>query len=150
MTLELPTDAGLILLPLARSAIAHRLGLDHPAVVERAAWLEEPGASFVTLTSGRLPGGPLRGCIGTLQAHRPLRDDVEANAVAAATRGPSHAHRRSTATADSAARRAGERSRRAVRRRVRRAALASTTSSTPATGPVAAGSGTGGGVRMSP
>ena len=88
MTLELPTDAGLILLPLARSAIAHRLGLDHPAVVERAAWLEEPGASFVTLTSGRLPGGPLRGCIGTLQAHRPLRDDVEANAVAAATRDP--------------------------------------------------------------
>ena len=88
MTLELPTDAGLILLPLARSAIAHRLGLDHPAVVERAAWLEEPGASFVTLTSGRLPGGPLRGCIGTLQAHRPLREDVEANAVAAATRDP--------------------------------------------------------------
>ena len=91
MTLELPTDAGLILLPLARSAIAHRLGPtgQAPAVaVKRAAWLEEPGASFVTLTSGRLPGGPLRGCIGTLEAHRPLREDVEANAVAAATRDP--------------------------------------------------------------
>ena len=91
MTLELPTDAGLILLPLARSAIAHRLGPTGqvPAVaVKRAAWLEEPGASFVTLTSGRLPGGPLRGCIGTLEAHRPLREDVEANAVAAATRDP--------------------------------------------------------------
>ena len=91
MTLELPTDAGLILLPLARSAIVHRLGPtgQAPAVaVKRAAWLEEPGASFVTLTSGRLPGGPLRGCIGTLEAHRPLREDVEANAVAAATRDP--------------------------------------------------------------
>ena len=91
MTLELPTDAGLILLSLARSAIAHRLGPtgQAPAVaVKRAAWLEEPGASFVTLTSGRLPGGPLRGCIGTLEAHRPLREDVEANAVAAATRDP--------------------------------------------------------------
>ena len=91
MTLELPTDAGLILLPLARSAIAHRLGPTGqvPAVaVKRAAWLEEPGASFVTLTSGRLPGGPLRGCIGALEAHRPLRDDVKTNAVAAATRDP--------------------------------------------------------------
>ena len=91
MTLELPTDAGLILLPLARSAIAHRLGPtgQAPAVaVKRAAWLEEPGASFVTLTSGRLPGGPLRGCIGTLEAHRPLREDVEANAVAASLHDP--------------------------------------------------------------
>ena len=91
MTLELPTDAGLILLPLARSAIAHRLGPtgQAPAVaVKRAAWLEEPGASFVTLTSGRLPGGPLRGCIGSLEARRPLREDVEANAVAAALHDP--------------------------------------------------------------
>ena len=91
MTLELPTDAGLILLPLARSAIAHRLGPtgQAPAVaVKRAAWLEEPGASFVTLTSGRLPGGPLRGCIGSLVARRPLREDVEANAVAAALHDP--------------------------------------------------------------
>ena len=91
MTLELPTDAGLILLPLARSAIAHRLGPTGqvPAVaVKRAAWLEEPGASFVTLTSGRAPGGALRGCIGSLEARRPLREDVEANAVAAACRDP--------------------------------------------------------------
>ena len=72
MTLELPTDAGLILLPLARSAIAHRLGPtgQAPAVaVKRAAWLEEPGASFVTLTSGRLPGGP---CAAASAPSRPI------------------------------------------------------------------------------
>ena len=39
-----------------------------------------PGASFVTL----LVGDRLVGCIGTLDAHRPLVDDVAANAVAAA------------------------------------------------------------------
>lgn len=53
-----------------------------------AAWLDAPGASFVTLTSGRAPGGALRGCIGSLEARRPLRADVEANAVAAALHDP--------------------------------------------------------------
>ena len=53
-----------------------------------AEWLEAPGASFVTLTSGRAPGGALRGCIGSLVARRPLREDVEANAVAAALHDP--------------------------------------------------------------
>ena len=53
-----------------------------------AAWLDAPGASFVTLTSGRAPGGALRGCIGSLEARRPLREDVEANAVAAALHDP--------------------------------------------------------------
>jgi hypothetical protein len=32
--------------------------------------------------------GKLRGCIGSLEAHRPLRDDVAANAIAAAFRDP--------------------------------------------------------------
>jgi AmmeMemoRadiSam system protein A len=49
-----------------------------------AEWLEHPGASFVTLTKG----GDLRGCIGSLEAHRPLAEDVRANAVAAAFRDP--------------------------------------------------------------
>lgn len=40
------------------------------------------GAAFVTLTQG----GALRGCIGSLMAHRPLVDDVVANAQAAALR----------------------------------------------------------------
>lgn len=43
-----------------------------------------PGASFVTLKQA----GRLRGCIGTLAAHRALRDDVAANALAAALRDP--------------------------------------------------------------
>ena len=39
-----------------------------------------PGAAFVTLTLD----GHLRGCIGSLTAHRPLAEDVTANALAAA------------------------------------------------------------------
>jgi hypothetical protein len=50
---------------------------DHPA-------LTSPGATFVTLTQN----GALRGCIGSLQAHRPLDQDVRANAVAAAFSDP--------------------------------------------------------------
>jgi AmmeMemoRadiSam system protein A len=42
------------------------------------------GASFVTLTQQ----GQLRGCIGSLQAHRPLAQDVQANALAAALQDP--------------------------------------------------------------
>jgi AmmeMemoRadiSam system protein A len=42
------------------------------------------GASFVTLTQA----GQLRGCIGSLQAHRPLHEDVLANAQAAALQDP--------------------------------------------------------------
>jgi AmmeMemoRadiSam system protein A len=49
-----------------------------------AAWLREPGASFVTLRLDR----ELRGCIGTIDAHRPLGDDVARNARAAAYRDP--------------------------------------------------------------
>lgn len=114
-----PADAGAILLPLARGAIAARLGPTGPTgpstpdaarpdpagpsarrtgpeaaahspaeTAAHAAWLDAPGASFVTLTLGRVPGGALRGCIGSLEARRPLREDVEANAVAAALHDP--------------------------------------------------------------
>ncbi|MBA54289.1 MAG: AMMECR1 domain-containing protein [Pseudomonadales bacterium] len=41
-----------------------------------------PGASFVTLESN----GNLRGCIGSLQAHQPLAEDVVHNAYSAAFR----------------------------------------------------------------
>jgi AmmeMemoRadiSam system protein A len=51
---------------------------------EETRWLTQPGASFVTLTKQ----GELRGCIGTLEAHRALGADVKANAVAAALRDP--------------------------------------------------------------
>ena len=91
-----PADAGPVLLPLARGAINARLAPAGPAgpsspaapAGPTAEWLEAPGASFVTLTSGRTPGGALRGCIGSLVARRPLREDVEVNAVAAALHDP--------------------------------------------------------------
>jgi len=78
-----PATLGSTLLPIARAAISTALG--HPiAAAEDAVWLQELGASFVTLTQQ----GQLRGCIGTLEAHRPLLIDVKSNAVNAATRDP--------------------------------------------------------------
>lgn len=80
----LPSDAGEILIPLARAAIRSALGEDPAYPSDEPAWLLAPGASFVTLTEGRA----LRGCIGSLEARLPLGDDVRANAVAAAVRDP--------------------------------------------------------------
>jgi len=45
-------------------------------------WLREIAACFVTLKLE----GELRGCVGTVDAHRPLGDDVAHNAFAAAYR----------------------------------------------------------------
>jgi len=74
---------GPTLLALARGAIAGELGLTH--VVEAAPpEFGETGATFVTLRHA----GDLRGCIGTVNAWRPLALDVRANAVAAAFRDP--------------------------------------------------------------
>lgn len=79
----MPTDPGATLLALARGAIAAAFGGPLPAPVDEPT-LREPGAVFVTLTQG----GALRGCIGSLEAYRPLADDVAANALAAAFRDP--------------------------------------------------------------
>ena len=79
----LPPDAGRILLPLARSAIAAAIGADAVAT-EHAPWLDQPGASFVTLMEKE----KLRGCIGSLEPRRSLGEDVRTNAVAAALRDP--------------------------------------------------------------
>ncbi len=76
-------EQGKILLPIARAAISNALNVPERAD-ESAPWLADVGACFVTLTQG----GKLRGCIGTLQAHRPLLADVKGNAVAAALRDP--------------------------------------------------------------
>jgi AmmeMemoRadiSam system protein A len=78
-----PTDAGAVLLPVARAAIATALGRAATAP-STPDWLLEPGACFVTLTQS----GQLRGCIGSLLAHRSLLADVQTNAVAAALRDP--------------------------------------------------------------
>jgi len=77
------TEQGKILLPIARSAISQALNVPSSAD-ETSPWLAERGACFVTLTQD----GQLRGCIGSLQAHRPLLDDVKSNAVSAALRDP--------------------------------------------------------------
>ena len=77
------TDAATTLLPIARASIAGQLGKVHPAD-ESAPWLRTQGASFITLNLQK----KLRGCIGSLQAHRPLLDDIKANALAAAFRDP--------------------------------------------------------------
>jgi uncharacterized protein len=77
------TEQGKILLPIARAAISQVLDVPYTAN-ENASWLAEHGACFVTLTQH----GELRGCIGTLQPHRPLLEDVKANAVAAALHDP--------------------------------------------------------------
>ena len=77
---------GKTLLPIARAAISTAVGQTPQAhqADETPAWLQELGASFVTLTQQ----GQLRGCIGTLEARRSLLADVKANAVAAALKDP--------------------------------------------------------------
>jgi AmmeMemoRadiSam system protein A len=77
------TERGHTLLALARASIGQALG-QSIAPADMPAWLQEPGACFVTLTQQ----GQLRGCIGSLQAHRSLGEDVRANAVASALRDP--------------------------------------------------------------
>ena len=62
------------LLRQARSAIAHRFGAAAPVVTPAtAARLQEPGAP---VSSPSPQHGQLRGCIGSLQAWRPLAEDV--------------------------------------------------------------------------
>jgi len=76
-------DLGLALLTIARSAIGERLGLTRFGEQGHAA-LQQPSATFVTLKRA----GELRGCVGSLQATRPLSVDVHENAIAAAFRDP--------------------------------------------------------------
>ena len=80
---ESDAERGATLLAIARAAISTALGQPRRAS-EDEPWLQESGASFVTLTQN----GQLRGCIGSLEARRALLADVKANAVAAATQDP--------------------------------------------------------------
>ena len=72
---------GEVLIAIAREGIADVDGFA-PRIARTEAWLAQPAATFVTL---RLDGA-LRGCIGSLEALRPLCDDVYSNAHAAAYR----------------------------------------------------------------
>ena len=77
-----------IYLKIARQAIEDHLNnrntLNKEALLEHYPELSQEGATFVTLTLH----GNLRGCIGSLVAHRPLLDDIIANARSAAFHDP--------------------------------------------------------------
>lgn len=77
-----------VLLSTARWAIEHGIENRHQPPRFELAGLDggliRHGASFVSLHAGR----DLRGCIGTLEAHRPLIIDVTQNACNAAFRDP--------------------------------------------------------------
>lgn len=76
-------ELGPTLLAHARHAIAAALDIDLPAPPDDPR-LGERGATFVTLKAN----GELRGCIGSLNAHRTLDKDVAENALGAAFRDP--------------------------------------------------------------
>ncbi|MSQ71466.1 MAG: AmmeMemoRadiSam system protein B [Betaproteobacteria bacterium] len=78
---------GRFLLARAREAIGQKLQGTPVAAVNNAvlaepanAWMREQHATFVTLKLD----GQLRGCVGSLEPHRPLAEDVAQNALAAA------------------------------------------------------------------
>jgi len=74
---------GKILLYSARGAISRAVKFTawaDESVDTSVQWLQRPGATFITLTQH----GRLRGCIGSLQAHQPLIENVRSNAVSAA------------------------------------------------------------------
>lgn len=73
------SQRGRTLLRIARESVADALGLARPGVYDEP-WLREPGATFVTL----LWRGSLRGCVGAVQACRPLFEDVWRNARSSA------------------------------------------------------------------
>ncbi len=77
-----------VLLKLARAAIAQSVGKTQDVslenMLEKNPWLEEEGAVFVTLSTQ----GSLRGCIGSLVAHRKLYEDIIYNARSAAFNDP--------------------------------------------------------------
>ncbi len=78
-------DAGRTLLEIARGSILNGLGMNSvPVRRNHLPWLLQPGATFATLTKD----GQLRGCMGSLQAARPIGQDIASNARAAAFEDP--------------------------------------------------------------
>lgn len=79
-----------IVIALAKAAISAALNqpadFDLEDALKTYPALKEKGAAFVTLNAK--PNGLLRGCIGSLHAHRPLYEDIIHNAQAAALGDP--------------------------------------------------------------
>jgi AmmeMemoRadiSam system protein A len=83
MSDQLTSEEKQILLQLARKAIeegVRGLPIPHLELKSLPSRLQEHGATFVTLNIDK----ELRGCIGALEATRPLAEDVQIHAVAAA------------------------------------------------------------------
>jgi len=86
-TPELTAQDRLALLHLARATLVARIAGTDPAASNREAEtpiLDVPAAAFVTLEEA----GELRGCMGTLDPDRPLRETVAAAATSAACHDP--------------------------------------------------------------
>lgn len=77
-----------ILLQIAKTAILSlfepEIELNKDSILKKYPYLNEFGASFVTLTIN----DKLRGCIGSISAHQPLIDDIINNATLAAFNDP--------------------------------------------------------------
>jgi AmmeMemoRadiSam system protein B/AmmeMemoRadiSam system protein A len=76
-------SAGATLVGIAKAAIDAHLGGEKQTFADQD-WLRQPAATFVTL----MRNNELRGCIGSLEAKRALREDVHENALGAAFRDP--------------------------------------------------------------
>ena len=81
---------GEVVVELAKAAIVVALDMESSFDLEEALrnhpQLQENSATFVTLTKGE--DDRLRGCIGSLEAYRPLYKDIIANAKSAAFSDP--------------------------------------------------------------
>jgi len=77
-----------VLLEIAKKSIEKKFDssvkIDKEGLLKDFPFLAKNGATFVTLTLNK----QLRGCIGSLQAYRPLLDDLISNANAAAFEDP--------------------------------------------------------------
>lgn len=77
-----------VLLDIAKKSIEEKfdssIKINKEQLLKDFPFLAQNGATFVTLTLNN----QLRGCIGSLQAHRPLLDDLISNAFAAAFEDP--------------------------------------------------------------
>ena len=77
-----------VLLSIAKTAILSKfdntIEFDKEALFEKYPYLAQKGAVFVTLNQN----SSLRGCIGSLVAHRELFDDIVHNAISAAFHDP--------------------------------------------------------------
>lgn len=75
-----------IVLSLAKTTLLHHFsgheGLDRVRFLELHPQLAQKGASFVTLNKS----GNLRGCVGSIIAHRSLYDDIVSNTLMSAFR----------------------------------------------------------------